>query len=379
IRKSKNKVSISIDDNIIPEPDVALELRKYISLSEAEEEVTSRVHATHERLVLESNELSGEPANRPINKRRPSGVSHIQKAQVKELVLHQRFPMSQQSSLQPQVKELGSKEESEYSEEDKVDKEIKWVCTDEEKEKQDDQDEDNDRSIDIERTGDEEEIDDEFMRGDEYVNDNVDEGMKDVEFAVTGKDVQELKQVDQSLVILATIRSQVPTVVDEYLGSSLRYALQKEQAEKQQMPEYSIKSFDKAAHDEYDQKSTLFQTMIKSKSFNKHPSHKALYYALMESLLADKEGMDQGVADLLKKKRQHDDQKEDLSAHRRANNDSKKFPRSRLQVSRKYFAKVYQVKDQDPRSQAYKRIFKMNSQEYKAPRLKTSQEGSTIE
>nr|GFB55947.1 hypothetical protein [Tanacetum cinerariifolium] len=35
--------------------------------------------------------------------------------------------------------------------------------------------------------------------------------------------------------------------------------------------------------------------------------------------------------------------------------------------------------DQDPRSQACKWIFKMNSQVYKAPSLKTSQEGSTIE
>ncbi|GJW22744.1 putative reverse transcriptase domain-containing protein, partial [Tanacetum coccineum] len=93
-----------------------------------------------------------------------------------------------------------------------------------------------------------------------------------------GKDVKELKQVDHSLAILATIRSQVPTAIDEYLGSSLGGALQevlqklieeiiqqssqkdvskiikihKEQAEKQQMPEYSVKSSDKAALDEYD-------------------------------------------------------------------------------------------------------------------------------
>nr|GEW49719.1 uncharacterized mitochondrial protein AtMg00810-like [Tanacetum cinerariifolium] len=41
---------------------------------------------------------------------------------------------------------------------------------------------------------------------------------------------------------------------------------------------------------------------------------------------------------------------------------------------------IFVVKaDQDPRSQACKWIFKMNSQEHKAPSLKTSQEGSTIE
>ncbi|GKE59842.1 hypothetical protein Tco_1510209, partial [Tanacetum coccineum] len=127
------------------------------------------------------------------------------------------------------------------------------------------------------------------------------------------KDVKTLKQVNYSPAILAIIRSQAPTAVDEYLGSSLGDALQKkEQAEKQQMLEYLVKSSDKDALDEYDQKNALFQTMTESKSFNKHPTHKALYHALMESLLTDEEGMDQGVAHSLRKKRQHDDQEKTL-------------------------------------------------------------------
>ncbi|GJU18940.1 hypothetical protein Tco_1146906 [Tanacetum coccineum] len=80
------------------------------------------------------------------------------------------------------------------------------------------------------------------------------------------------------------------------------------------MPKYSVKSSDKDALDDYDHKRALFQTMTESKSFNKHHVHKALYHALMESLLADKEGIDQGVVNSLKKKRQHDDQDEDPSA-----------------------------------------------------------------
>ncbi|GKF79993.1 hypothetical protein Tco_0235561, partial [Tanacetum coccineum] len=75
-RMSKKKVSISADDNIIPEPDVALELEKSISFVEAEEEEAARrVHATHERLVSESDEPSGEPANRPTSRRRPSIIA----------------------------------------------------------------------------------------------------------------------------------------------------------------------------------------------------------------------------------------------------------------------------------------------------------------
>ncbi|GJZ25525.1 hypothetical protein Tco_0569778 [Tanacetum coccineum] len=67
-RVIKKKVSISTDDNIIPEPDVALELGKSMSLSEAaEEEVARQVYATHERIVIESDP---EPA-----RRRPSGIA----------------------------------------------------------------------------------------------------------------------------------------------------------------------------------------------------------------------------------------------------------------------------------------------------------------
>ncbi|GKD15811.1 hypothetical protein Tco_1204969 [Tanacetum coccineum] len=54
-RVVKNKVTISANDNIIPNPDVALELGKSISLAEAEEEEAAKqVHATHARIMTES-------------------------------------------------------------------------------------------------------------------------------------------------------------------------------------------------------------------------------------------------------------------------------------------------------------------------------------
>ncbi|GJV78755.1 hypothetical protein Tco_1514625 [Tanacetum coccineum] len=44
----KKKPTISVDDNIIPKPDIALELGKSISLAKAEEEAAAReVHDTH--------------------------------------------------------------------------------------------------------------------------------------------------------------------------------------------------------------------------------------------------------------------------------------------------------------------------------------------
>ncbi|GKF05671.1 hypothetical protein Tco_0036339, partial [Tanacetum coccineum] len=61
-RVVKKKATISVDDNIVPEPDIALELGKSISLNKAEEEVVARqVYATQARIVSES---VPEPARR---------------------------------------------------------------------------------------------------------------------------------------------------------------------------------------------------------------------------------------------------------------------------------------------------------------------------
>ncbi|GKA52129.1 hypothetical protein Tco_0745325 [Tanacetum coccineum] len=61
-RVTKKKATISVDDNIVPEPDIALELAKSISLTKAEEEAAGRqVHATHARIV---SEFVPEPARR---------------------------------------------------------------------------------------------------------------------------------------------------------------------------------------------------------------------------------------------------------------------------------------------------------------------------
>ncbi|GJZ51824.1 hypothetical protein Tco_0606339 [Tanacetum coccineum] len=51
--------------------------------------------------------------------------------------------------------------------------------------------------------------------------------------------------------------------------------------------------------------------MTKSKSFNKSPKQRALYHALMESILEDEDAMDEGVADKLKKRKQDDADKDE--------------------------------------------------------------------
>ncbi|GJT49955.1 hypothetical protein Tco_0976112 [Tanacetum coccineum] len=157
------------------------------------------------------------------------------------------------------------------------------------------------------------------------------------------KDVSELKKIDHSAEALSTLKSQVLTVIEHYLGSKIRDDLQKvlqrhtadliqkyfvkpapesskiqkptidleqeyekraleihkikrEQAKKQKMPKYTIKSTDKVTLKEYDQKSALYQTIHENKSFNRILANHTFYHALMEALIEDENAMDKGVA-----------------------------------------------------------------------------------
>ncbi|GJS94388.1 hypothetical protein Tco_0801356 [Tanacetum coccineum] len=143
-----------------------------------------------------------------------------------------------------------------------------------------------------------------------------------------------IHKIDLSAEALAALKTQVPSVVDSYLGSKVgdvfqkelkkhttdliqKYYLQqipesskkqtptldlehgseksasgilkikREQAEKQHTPKFTIKSTDKAALEEYDLKSTLYQSMHANKSFNRNPTNHRLYHALMEALIED--------------------------------------------------------------------------------------------
>ncbi|GKC45054.1 hypothetical protein Tco_1062776 [Tanacetum coccineum] len=54
------------------------------------------------------------------------------------------------------------------------------------------------------------------------------------------------------------------------------HKIKREQAEKQKMPKYTIKSTNKTSLKEYDLKSALYQTMHENKSFNRNPDNHAL-------------------------------------------------------------------------------------------------------
>ncbi|GJV50621.1 hypothetical protein Tco_1446362 [Tanacetum coccineum] len=160
------------------------------------------------------------------------------------------------------------------------------------------------------------------------------------------QEMSEIKKTDHSADVLASIKSQVPTVVDKYLGTKLDDALlrtlerhtadliekyselpgpesvknqasemspteimriKREQGEEKQKSTYSIRSTDKVALEEFDLKSALFKHMNKNKTANRNPANYHLYHALMEALIADEDAMDKEVALKVKDhKRKHD-------------------------------------------------------------------------
>ncbi|GJW79571.1 hypothetical protein Tco_0143546 [Tanacetum coccineum] len=114
------------------------------------------------------------------------------------------------------------------------------------------------------------------------------------------KEVKELKQVDHSIAVLASVRSHVPLVMDAYLGSTLGDTLQKVL---QKYIEELIQQFPQTSVSEI------------MKSYERHPTHKALYDALLESIFVDENDMDRLAVDHAShRKRQYKDKDEEPSA-----------------------------------------------------------------
>ncbi|GJR49562.1 hypothetical protein Tco_1400083 [Tanacetum coccineum] len=197
----------SRDDNIIPELDVALELVKSMSLTEVvEEEAARQVHATHERIVTESDL---EPARRRPSEQLVADMMEALKASRKSIrsLLHaggsskgtgSKLGVPNESTVTPTTSSEGTGDD---------DGNIKWVDTDEEEEKNDD--DDDDKIIILEKTDDEEtdnefvhseenvqdddeETDDKLVHADEQVNDDEDEEITNAKDADTGNGDEEI-------------------------------------------------------------------------------------------------------------------------------------------------------------------------------------------
>ncbi|GKA96836.1 retrovirus-related pol polyprotein from transposon TNT 1-94 [Tanacetum coccineum] len=207
-------------DNIIPEPSVALDLAKSMSLPEvAEEEAARQVHATHEsmskKMYLDpSKKLKGVQTltheeqlavdimqalkeSKKISRRQPNTGGSSEGTGTKPGV-------PDESTVTPITSSEGTG--TKPGEDDDDDENIKCVDTDEEEENNDD---DDDKSIDLKKTNDEEtndefmhseehvqggdeETDDEFVHGDEQVNDDEDEEMTNAEDVDVGNGDEEI-------------------------------------------------------------------------------------------------------------------------------------------------------------------------------------------
>nr|GEU52613.1 hypothetical protein [Tanacetum cinerariifolium] len=192
-----NKIAYTTEATVdVSKESDSKQLGKSISLTKAiEEEATRQVHVTHARIVT-------EPVPEPA-RRRPSGDNYVLEAQIKELVFHQeaiigdtiisgtKVPvldestvflaiLSEETGTKPGVLdeenvtfkdnvilEWGSKPNSEY-------------CKEEDEEHVQDDDE---------------ETDDEFVHGDEQVNENEDEEMTNAEVKESRNNDEEITDV----------------------------------------------------------------------------------------------------------------------------------------------------------------------------------------
>ncbi|GKC67731.1 putative RNA-directed DNA polymerase, partial [Tanacetum coccineum] len=140
--------------------------------------------------------------------------------------------------------------------------------------------------------------------------------------------VEALSRVDHFKVIINEVKNHLPKVVSNFVESRMENTvhdvLQKdpinlkkkdvskirkiklEHANKEKVPKYSAIPFDQATMDEYNQKDILFKMMRESKSYDKHPTYRALYDGLVQSLLMDEDDMDKGVVEPSTQKRRED-------------------------------------------------------------------------
>ncbi|GJT79586.1 hypothetical protein Tco_1053928 [Tanacetum coccineum] len=366
----KKKATISVDDNIVPEPDIALELGKSISLTEAEEEATARqVHGTHARIVSES---VPEPARR----RRPAiAISETtQKLKgIQTLTPTEQEAADVMKALKDSRRMLGRQPGTSGSDEGTgeipgvSDESIFADAEDDNEETKSDSDDiykyrinvrknvdieikDAEKTADITKETTEQPLTSSSFfvpsdYGNQFLNlSHNEEIFKQppvlqqttpnpttiptppinttpfiaLQLRVTKleQDMSEVKKIDHSAAILASIQSQVPLVVDKYIGTKLDDALLKtlerhtadlvekyyvlpapesskkqesgkspeeiirikrEQEEKKQEPTYTIKSTDKAALEEFDLKSALFKSMHKNNPPTEIPANYRLH------------------------------------------------------------------------------------------------------
>nr|GEX65360.1 hypothetical protein [Tanacetum cinerariifolium] len=180
--------------------------------------------------------------------------------------------------------------------------------------------------------------------------------------SVLEKDIQELKDVDHTTTLLASLRSKIQLAVNAYLGSdvikesvqanfinevknllpkflpravsdfatlviqsTVKKALEKTpivSAQSSSQAQSSLKAVESLS--EYELKTILYENMDKSRSYLTHDKHQALFYALLNSMCLDN-FVARGQANPKKilRKRDHDDDNKDEDPSARPDQDKK--------------------------------------------------------
>nr|GEU61100.1 hypothetical protein [Tanacetum cinerariifolium] len=136
------------------------------------------------------------------------------------------------------------------------------------------------------------------------------------------KDVKKLKDIDNSIKrnftdivmkhsVLAKIMKRLKQQYAPQKSIEHIQEIKMQHTRKQQVPKETITSSDTATLKEFDQKTTLFQAMTSSKSFNRCLKQRALYHALIELIFKDEDVMENDVADKLKKRKPHNADKDE--------------------------------------------------------------------
>ncbi|GJZ46531.1 hypothetical protein Tco_0594127 [Tanacetum coccineum] len=173
------------------------------------------------------------------------------------------------------------------------------------------------------------------------VKDNTDadiNSLLELRVAKLKKDVSELKKIDHSAKALATLKSQVSTVVKHYLGSKIGDDLQKvlQRHTTYLIQKYSLKPTPESSkiqkpkidlEQEYEKSASEIRKIKREQAEKQKMSKYTIKSTDKATLKEMKNAMDKGVADTVKNyKRQHDDDDENPSA---GPNQSKKTKRRR--------------------------------------------------
>ncbi|GJR85373.1 hypothetical protein Tco_0209384 [Tanacetum coccineum] len=184
-RVVKKKITISTADNIIPDPDVALEIGKSISSTEAAKKEAAR---STRGVVIQ--DPSSVPKLKPANsKLKIKGVQPLTPEEHEYADIMQALKEIKKTSRR--LPGTGGSSEGTGVSPGVLDKSTVIPTTlnsDEDEEKKDDIEDD--KSNDLEMT-DDEETDDEFVHGVEQVNDDEDEEMTNAEVKESGNDDEE--------------------------------------------------------------------------------------------------------------------------------------------------------------------------------------------